>query len=68
MTATFVHTNIRITKSQRNFLRKSEYCLSRLIRIVIDKLMKNKNNAVGKFGDHPTAQEPTHGREDPYET
>lgn len=60
----YVNTNIRITKKQRDFLRTSEYCLSRLVRIVIDKLMKNKNESVGKFGQHPTDHKPTPQRGD----
>ena len=38
----FVKTNIRITKNQRNFLKRSPYNLSALVRKTLNEIMKSE--------------------------
>jgi len=35
-----ISTNIRITNKQRDFLQKSDYCLSKVVRNTVTKLME----------------------------
>jgi hypothetical protein len=36
----YVSTNIRLTVGQHRFLQNSEYCLSKLVRKTVEKLME----------------------------
>ncbi len=40
----YVSTNIRLTLGQHRFLQNSEYCLSKLVRLTIDRLMGCSKN------------------------
>lgn len=39
----YVNSNIRITKEQREFLKNSEYCLSKMIRKLLEDLMRKNH-------------------------
>ncbi len=42
----YVNTNVRITLEQRDFIRQSEYGLSKLLRKTISKIMKEEAHAL----------------------
>ena len=64
MQGALINKKRRITAKQRDFLRKTKSCLSSWDAIVIDNEIKNQNESVGKFGQHPTDHKPTQLRGD----
>jgi len=64
MQETLINTQRKITAKRNDFLQKTQNRLFSLDAIIIENEIKNQNESVGKFGQHPTDPKPTRDRGD----